>query len=100
MGIVKGARNSALHQVIVLARQFCAVPCEKDCAQLALFWLRSQFRMKIVKVTHWLVVVLFGLELLPTIIARKLALTHMDYVVECLLFRFVDQVRICRLLPA
>lgn len=56
--------------------------------------------MKIVKVTHWLVVVLFGLELLPTIIARKLALTHMDYVVECLLFRFVDQVRICRLLPA
>ncbi|KAF5838647.1 hypothetical protein DUNSADRAFT_2482 [Dunaliella salina] len=50
--------------------------------------------MKMVKLTHWSLVVLFGLNILPTIIARKLALTHTDIVVECFLFRFVDQVQL------
>jgi hypothetical protein len=48
--------------------------------------------MKLVKLTHCFLVVMFGLDWLPTIICKKLALTHIDYVVECLLLRFVDQV--------
>lgn len=44
------------------------------------------------KIMHVSIYLVFGLGWLPTIVARKLALTHLDIAVEVVLYRLIEQV--------
>jgi len=50
------------------------------------------------KVTHLTLYIIFGLGLLPSIVARKLAVTHLDLIVEVVLYRLMEQVQLRALL--
>lgn len=52
------------------------------------------------KVVHVSMYLVFGLGWLPTIVARKLALTQMDIAVEVIIYRLIEQVSLAANVPA
>ena len=49
--------------------------------------------MMLAGVCHWILIALFGLGWLPSIVARKCALTHLDWILETVIYRLMEQVR-------
>jgi len=51
-----------------------------------------QLIMLLVKLTHWILIMLLGLGLLASILAKKSALNHQDWIVDTSLNRIMEQV--------
>ncbi|KAF5831503.1 hypothetical protein DUNSADRAFT_13034 [Dunaliella salina] len=85
-GLYKSAFTLALYPVPM----FLAL-ITKNCKkrEACMFWA---------KIFHLCYYIIFGLGLMPTIVARKLAITHLDFIVEVILCRLLWQVQLRALL--
>ncbi|KAF5832219.1 hypothetical protein DUNSADRAFT_11976 [Dunaliella salina] len=59
---------------------------------------KRQMFLTVGKAIYWSLMLIFGMGLLPSILAQKLAVLHLDWAVEVLMYRLMDQVQLRALL--
>uniref|UniRef100_A0A7S3VRW0 Uncharacterized protein n=1 Tax=Dunaliella tertiolecta TaxID=3047 RepID=A0A7S3VRW0_DUNTE len=84
--------------LLLNAAVLCLYPIPMSLALFANSNKERQMYLTIGKTIYWTLMLIFGVGLLPSVLAQKLAALHLDWAVEVFMHRLVDQVQLRALL--